>query len=125
MDVDIDKRMFYLMLSATEGQKFASTMGFPTPSEDVQEMEIMDVLSRWMMLATTGVLEEVYEGSKWFVDFLVATDKISSPEDDFVNAMTVFGIALINNLMDTGVLGLIVSDEVVEELEKLKEETSE
>lgn len=125
METDIDKRMFYLMLSATEGQKFANTMGFSSPSEEVQQMEIMDVLSRWMTLATTGILEEVFTVSTWFVDFLVATDKISSSEEDFVNAVTVFGVALINYLMDTGLLGIIVSEEIMDEIEKMKESTSE
>ena len=90
--IDIDQRMFYLMLSATEGQKFASAMGFPTPSEDVQELEIMDVLSRWMMVHSSGLLDEIREAADWFVSFLEETDKINSPSEDFVNALIVFAI---------------------------------
>lgn len=119
MIVDIDKRMFYLMLSVTEGQSFASSMGFSTPSEEVQEMEIMDILSRWLMLATAGVLEIAYESAEWFREFLVENEKLSAPEEDFTNAITVFGVALLNKLMDTGIVGLVVSDKVLEEIQEL------
>ena len=120
--VDIDQRMFYLMLSATEGQKFASAMGFPTPSEDVQELEIMDVLSRWMMVHSSGLLDEIREAADWFVSFLEETDKINSPSEDFVNALIVFAIALNNKMLDNGHIGLILSDEDLEVLEGLENE---
>lgn len=115
--VDIDQRMFYLMLSATEGQQFAQIMGFSTPSEDVQELEIMDVLSRWMMVAQVGVFDEIWEAANWFVDFLEKAEKINSPSEDFVNALVVFSIALMNKLMDNGQIGFIVSEEELKDIE--------
>lgn len=120
--VDIDQRMFYLMLSATEGQTFAQLMGFPTPSEDVQELEVMDVLARWFMVANTGVFDEIREASHWFVDFLEKADKLNSPSEDFLNAITVFSIALLNKLMDNGRIGILVSDEELNELEGIADE---
>ena len=120
--IDIDQRMFYLMLSATEGQKFASARGFPTPSEDVQELEIMDVLSRWMMVHSSGLLDEIREAADWFVSFLEETDKINSPSEDFVNALIVFSIALNNKMLDNGHIGLIISDDDLEILEGLEHE---
>ena len=122
MMLDIDQRMFYLMLSATEGQTFASLMGFPTPSEDVQELEVMDVLSRWLMVANVGLFDEIREASHWFVDFLEKTDKLNSPSEDFLNAITVFSIALLNKLMDNGRIGLLVSDEELREIEGIEDE---
>jgi len=119
--LDIEQRMFYLMLSATEGQKFATSMGYATPSEDVQELEIMDVLSRWMMVSKSGLFDEITEAAHWFVEFLEKTDKINSPPDDFVNALTVFAIALINKMLENGLVGLIVSEETLEELEGIQE----
>lgn len=119
--LDIEQRMFYLMLSATEGQKFASSMGFSTPSEDVQELEIMDVLSRWMMASQTGLLDEIREASEWFVKFLEQTDKINSPAEDFINALTVFSLALTNKMLDNGYIGLIVSEDDLEILEGIEE----
>jgi beta-lactamase class D len=119
--LDIEKRMFYLMLSATEGQKFASSMGFAPPSEDVQELEIMDVLSRWLMVSKSGIFDEMTEAAHWFVEFLEKTEKINSPPEDFVNALTVFAIALINKMLENGFIGLIVSDETLEELEGIEE----
>lgn len=114
---DIDQRMFYLMLSATEGQKFAQTMGFSTPSEDVQELEIMDVLSRWFMVANIGIFDEIREASYWFVDFLEKEEKLNSPSEDFINALTVFSVALINKLIDNEYIGLIVTEDELKELE--------
>ena len=116
--VDIEQRMFYLMLSATEGQQFARSMGFSTPSEDVQELEIMDVLSRWVMVSKSGVLDEIREASNWFVDFLESSDKINSPSEDFVNALTVFSIALVNKMLENGHIGLIVSEEQLDDMEE-------
>lgn len=112
-----DKRTFYLMLSATEGQEFASTMGFQPPSEDVQEMEIMDVVSRWVVLAKAGVFEDVLESGEWFVDFLVENDKLVSPPEQFFNALTVFGIAMLNKLMDKNIIGIVLNDELAKELD--------
>lgn len=114
--MDIDQRMFYLMLSATDGQEFASSMGFPVPSEDVQEMEIMDVMSRWVVVATSGVLENVQEAVEWFVSFLEKNNKLNSPSDEFASALIVFSIALMNKMMDNGLVGLIIPDELMEEI---------
>lgn len=111
-----DKRTFYLMMSATQGQEFAHDMGFQVPSEDVQEMEVMDVMSRWVLLARCGIFQDVLESSDWFIDFLVQNDKIVSPPEEFHNALTVFGIALVNKLMDKNFVGLVLPDELLEEL---------
>lgn len=111
-----DKRNFYLMLSATEGQLFANMMGFQTPSEEVQEMEIMDILSRWAVFVRSGLFDDVSESADWFVEFLVQNDKIVSPPDEFTNALTVFGLAMLNKMMDRQLLGLFIDDDVVKEL---------
>lgn len=112
-----DKRTFYLMMSATEGQEFANVMGFQTPSEDVQEMEIMDVMSRWMLFARCGIFTDVLESADWFIDFLMQNDKIVSPPEEFHNALTVFGIAMVNKLMDKNFVGLVLPDDLLEEIQ--------
>lgn len=96
----VDKRMFYLMLSPTEGQEIANKMGFSTPSEDVQKMEIMDVIYRWATLYQSGVYDQIEEAAEWFTDFLVASDKINSSSEDFQAALTVFSISMLNKMMD-------------------------
>jgi uncharacterized protein YgfB (UPF0149 family) len=113
-----DKRTFYLMMSATQGQEFANGMGFQTPSEDVQEMEIMDVMSRWMLLARLGIFQDVMESADWFIEFLVQNDKIMSPPEEFHNALTVFGVAMANKLMDKNFIGLVIPDDLAEELQQ-------
>lgn len=113
-----DKRSFYLMMSATDGQEFANGMGFHTPSEDVQEMEIMDVMSRWMLFARCGIFNDILESSDWFIEFLVQNDKILSPPEEFHNALTVYGMGMLNKLLDKNMVGLVVPDELLEEIEK-------
>lgn len=112
----IDERMFYLMLSPVEGQKFAHSMGFPPPSEDVQEIEIMDVFSRWLIAHKAGTLEDIRESASWFVNFLEKNDKLVSPAEDFESALTVFSISMINKLLDKGLIGLIMDDETLEDI---------
>lgn len=111
----IDERMFYLMLSPIEGQGFAHSMGFPPPSEDVQEIEIMDVFSRWLLAQKAGTLEDIRESASWFVKFLEKTDRLVSPAEDFAAALTVFSISMLNKLLDKGFIAIIMDDESLED----------
>jgi len=111
-----DQRMFYLMLSPTEGQKYADVMGYSPPSEDVQELEVMDVMARWVTLYKTHVLDDIMETADWFVELLDKTDKLSSPSSEFKAALTVFSASLLNRMMDNGKLGLFLNPEDVEDL---------
>jgi hypothetical protein len=113
----IDQRMFYLMLSPIEGQSFAKDMGFAVPSEDVQQFEVLDIMSRWTTLLKSGLMQEVIESTDWFVEFLEKTDKINSPSEEFKAALTVFSASMLNKLMDSGRVGLILSEEELAEWE--------
>lgn len=97
----IEKRMFYLMLSATEGQDYARQMGFPPPSLEVQEQEKADVLTRWGVMVATEVFAEIAEASEWFVDFLDSSDKVASNVDELKEVLSVYGVALTNKLIDS------------------------
>lgn len=112
----VDQRMFYLMLSPTEGQKYADIMGFAPPSEDVQEMEVMDVMSRWVTLYKTEILQDIMETVDWFVDFLKASDKLTSPAEEFKSALTVFSASMLNRMMDNGRLGLFLDPDDLEDM---------
>lgn len=118
----VDKRMFYLMLSPTEGQKYADIMGFATPSEDVQEMEVLDVMSRWVTLYKTEILEDIVETVDWFIEFLSTSDKLVSPADEFKSALTVFSASMLNRMMDNGRLGLFIDPEDFDDLEDMENE---
>lgn len=114
----VDKRMFYLMLSPLEGQEFASMMGFSTPSEDVQEIEIVDTFNRWAVNHKAGTLKDIRESAKWFVDFLSASDKLVSPAEDMEAALTVFSIAMLNKLLDRGMIAIILDNDTAEDLQE-------
>ena len=98
---DIDKRNFYLMLSVSEGQTYAHQMGFSPPSVDVEDVELADVMSRWGVLMATEVYSEITEGSQWFTDFLEKSDKLISPKEEIISVFTVFGMALLNKLIES------------------------
>lgn len=112
----IDERMFYLMLSPIEGQGFAHSMGFPPPSEEVQEIEIMDVFSRWVLAQKSGTLDDIRESADWFVKYLEKNDKLVSPAEDLTAALTVFAISMLNKLLDKGFIGLIMDEETLEDI---------
>ena len=106
----IDKRMFYLMLSAPEGQYYAQEMGFPPPSEEVQEIEKTDVMTRWGIFVATEIYQEIVEGSDWFIRFLKHFDKLGSNSDELREILTVFGIAITNKLIDSDKVVIMLED---------------
>lgn len=97
----LEKRMFYLMLSVQEGQFYAQSMGFPPPSEEVQEIEQTDVMTRWGIFIATDIYNEIVEATEWFTDFMDHFDKLGSSVEEFREVMTVFGVALTNKLIDS------------------------
>ncbi len=103
----IDKRMYYLMLSPADGQTFAYDAGFSSPSEDVQEAETYDVISRWALLTSSGVLEDVIETADWLLD-LEAFDVVSEEmREQFKKLLIAHGMGLMNKLLDTDKVALI------------------
>lgn len=104
----VDKRNFYLMMSAVEGQQFAADMGFSPPSEDVAEVENEEVLTRWAVFLHYGLLKEIEEASQWFTQFLTETNKIGSDEREFQSLLTVYGVAMLNKIMDSDKLAFVI-----------------
>ena len=106
----VDKRNFYLRLSTVEGQTFAADMGFSYPSDDVEEEEHKDVLTRWAVFMHYGLLKEIEQSSKWFTQFLKKTEKVA-PEtnsEDFQSLLTIYGVAMLNKIMDAEKLAFVV-----------------
>ena len=58
----------------------------------------------------------LFRSVEWFVSFLEKNDKLNSASEEFSNALLVYSIALVNKMMDTGLVGLIVSDEMLNEM---------
>lgn len=118
---NVDKRNFFLMLSIAEGQDYASTMGFPPPSEDVREVEMVDIMSRWGVFVATEVFSEIVEGSEWFADFLEKADKLVSPKDEIASVLTVFGMSLVNKLAESEKI-IIMLDDVMFDSEEMDDD---
>lgn len=118
---NVDKRNFFLMLSIAEGQDYASTMGFPPPSEDVREAELGDIMSRWGVFVATEVFSEIVEGSEWFADFLEKADKLVSPKDEIASVLTVFGMSLVNKLAESEKI-IIMLDDVMFDSEEMDDD---
>lgn len=119
---NVDKRNFFLMLSIPEGQDYATTMGFPPPSEDVREVELVDIMSRWGVFVATEVFAEIVEGAEWFSDFLEKADKLVSPKDEIASVLTVFGMALVNKLADSEKVIIMLDDVMFEDGEMYDDE---
>lgn len=100
------KRLFYLMLSTAEGQTFAQFMGFHPSSPDVCEAETNEVLLRWAIMLETGIMVHITESSEWFTDFLEETNNITSSVLEFKSILTLYGVGLINKLLEEEVLGI-------------------
>ena len=111
----IDKRMYYLMLSPSEGQDFANKVGFSKPSEDVQEAETYDIISRWSLLASAGVLEDAIETSDWLMEIEGFIDIPESLQDNFKRLLIAHNLAFINKLLDSDKAALLMLTEVVDE----------
>ena len=97
----VDKRNFYLSLSIMEGQKIASSAGFSVPSPEVQESEIMDTISKWVVLTGLGIFETVQNCTEWMMEVVKVHNDLD--EEDLENTKNViqsFGMALISHLVD-------------------------
>lgn len=97
----VDKRNFYLALSIMEGQKIASSAGFAVPSTEVQESEIMDTISRWLILTNLGIFQTIQDCSDWMMEVVQLHNDLD--EDDLENTKNVimsFGMALLSHLVD-------------------------
>lgn len=103
----VDKRNFYLALSILEGQRLASTAGFSSPSEEVQESEIMDVIRKWLVLTSIGCFDNVKECSDWMLEVVKANNNLTESEiENTRNVLVSFGMGLISHLVDSDVLVL-------------------
>lgn len=107
----IDKRLYYLMLSPALGQEFANTVGFSTPSEEVREAETYEVIARWALMTSMGLLEEVLEASDWFCELHDMGEIETDDEDSFHRILVSHGVSLINKLLDSEKIILVMEEE--------------
>lgn len=101
----VDKRNFYLALSILEGQKIASSAGFSVPSQEVQESEIMDIISKWLVLTNLGIFQTAQDCSDWMMEVVKIHNDLD--DDDIENTKNVilsFGMALVSHLIDNEML---------------------
>ena len=102
------------MLSVLQGQQVAADAGFATPSEEVQQSELMEVLKKWLILSSVGILDAIEKCATLVVD--VTKDEFDSDKaDETRESLVGFGIALIANLLDNKLIefesSLTISDE--------------
>lgn len=111
----VDKRMYYLMLSPSLGQEFAKQAGFSMPSEEVQEIETYDVISRWALITAMGLLEEVLECSDWMCELESIIELTEDERDDFHRTLVSHGVALVNKLLDSEKVILMIEQDSLED----------
>ena len=110
-----ENRMFYLMLSALEGQQYADLMGYQPPSEEVQKFELIDVMSRWVLFEKIGLLQEIKEASSAFVDLLQKIGRINSPPSEFATILEAFSVSMLNTALDKNIIGITIPQEIFDE----------
>jgi hypothetical protein len=113
----VDRRMYYLMLSPSMGQGFAEDVGFSAPSEEVQEAETYEVISRWALLTSMGLLEEIIQCSDWFCDLKDIHELSEETKDEFHRTLVSHGVALVNKLLDSEKVILMLEDTDLLDLE--------
>lgn len=97
----VDKRNFYLALSILEGQKIASSAGFSVPSQEVQESEIMDTISRWLVLTNLGIFQTIQDCSDWMMEVVKIHNDLDEQDlENTKNVIMSFGMALVSHLVD-------------------------
>lgn len=97
----VDKRLYYLMLSPASGQNFAEQAGFSPPSEEVQEAETYDVISRWAIMTTAGIMEDIIETAEWFLDLSPMIELDEDSKHEFQKTLIAHGVGLVNKLLDS------------------------
>lgn len=98
------------MLSPGEGQELAQIAGFSPPSKDVSDIEFVDTVAKWTVMALAGALEVSQETAKWMSSFLSIRNSMT--EDETKGYETIFygySAALIGLLMDQGLIDISVN----------------
>jgi len=108
----VDKRLFYLMLSVAQGQDFAQSMGFSSPSDDVGQAEMFDIASRWALFVNQGILQSTEEAAAWLLDLLSTQQKLVTPREDLMPVFVAYGLSLLNKLLENGNVHIVL-DEVL------------
>ncbi len=102
VNTSLQKRNFHLSLSITNGQELAHLSGFSVPSEDVQKHEIMDVLSKWLVLYDLGIIDEIHKCSDWIVETTAKVNNFNEEQEAASRVfVTSFAIATLIHLFDS------------------------
>jgi hypothetical protein len=119
----VNKRKFFLSLSAISGQHLAHDAGFAVPSEDVQRHEVIDTVSSWMVLAGVGITSEMLKCIDWLLASIKKHESMT-PEEELNSRAVIssFSGAFLIHLLENGYIELNPDLAMVEEhLAKLKE----
>jgi|LakMenEpi03Aug12_release.lakeMendotaPanAssembly.Ray.scaffolds.fasta_scaffold1984844_1 hypothetical protein len=111
----IDKRNFFLALSVLNGQRIAHSAGFSTPSEDVQQSEVLDTIHKWVILSGSGIMKQVQKCIDWTLEVTTEENDLSEDEREHTREVLVaYSAATISHLLDKGMLTLSPDLEMVE-----------
>ena len=99
----LDKRNFLLLLSPGNSDTINKIGGFSSPSKDVREQEIIDVVTTWLTLAGFGVLKQVDLCADWVTEFALTDQPF--PEEFYEKVKSgyySFAVSLISHLLGVG-----------------------
>lgn len=104
------------MLSPQEGQEYAKSMGFSVPSAEVIESESSDVLAKWGVFVAFDIYSEIVEAASWYVEFLQAHDKLDSPPEEVIGALSIYSMGLLSKLIDSEKLIVSIPEDLEDAL---------
>lgn len=103
----IDKRNFFLTMSALDGQRLAHVAGFAIPSEEVQQSEVLDVVRKWIIITSSGILDTIVECLDWTLEIVNSDGELSSEEVERTReVITSYSVAMVARLLDTHTIAL-------------------
>lgn len=103
----LDKRNFLLLLSPGNADIINKIGGFSSPSKDVRDQEIIDVITTWLTLAGFGVLRHIDICAEWVTEFALINEDSSKDFHRKVKAgYYSFAVSLISHLIGIGAIHL-------------------
>lgn len=103
-----DKRTFFLMLHPQESQSLAAAAGFQPASDDVSDVELIDTVAKWSVLAAAGCMDVALLCSDWIAKFLVERNDL---DEKYFSQYRVlfygFSASLLSLLMDKQVIDIV------------------
>lgn len=100
----VRQRKFYLYMSPFDGHDYAEKYGkFTSPSLDIMEAEVRDVLALWLKIQQSSIGEVIADSAWWMLRLMDPDNRKGAEESmEILDGLTSFGMSLLGQLVDLG-----------------------